>query len=889
MKRLIRAAFRRLGKFVPASHRPRILNAIQRLRFAYWSWRVRLGWLRDKPLRHSISLIVATYNVEPFIEAFLGSVVYQSTGRKNLEIIIVDDGSTDRSGDIARRWARRFPETIRYVRKENGGVSSARNAGLDIAAGEWVSFPDPDDILSPRYLHFVDAELSRKHREPLLMVVTRLLVYRETTGRIQDNNPLTFRFRKGRHVGSSTELGDHITLGTNTAVVHRLFLGKHGLRFDGRVRPTFEDAHLINRLLLLESAKSVVFIRAANYIYRKRLQGGSLVDGAKTNVAWYLEEIEHGQLSLISLAQLTRTSVPRYIQTTLLYHIFWRFLWLVDHPERANFLTSEQQSAMHSLLKRLFEFIEPGTIQSTRLPPLHEEHRVALLGAYKGVARQPTTAYVRRIDPVRQEIQLALLTHSPGKPTLEARAGGAELPLRDYSRRHATFLGQPYFTEHRFWVPADIGPLQMTHAGAPVRFKHRGKSVGVALDGNALIDTARARGTSGAWLFMDREDKADDNAEHLYRFVRHADPSREIYFVLSQQSHDWPRLHKEGFDLVAYKSKRHQKLINRATALISSHPDDHVLYPFPGNTYDGHGTRFVFLQHGVIQNDLSLWLNGKPISTMVCTTREEHASIAAERSNYLLTARETVLTGLPRHDALLRKGRATTARHLLIMPTWRLYLTDEHNRNGIRRGKIAGFKDSTYARRWGSVLRSTRLRDVAEKAGVKIVFCAHPNMAMYLDDLDAPAWVSMVSSLAVPSLQALVAEAAMVVTDYSSIAFEAALINRPVAYYQFDSVEASSGQHTYREGYFDYERDGFGPVCQTDDAVISAFETALAGAEPIEYQRRRQDTFPFRDGRNCERVYNAVLDLLGERQMPLQTLASRPRPRSDATAEAVGL
>ncbi len=856
-------------------------------RFAYWHWKVRLGWLRDKPLRHRISLIVATYNVKPYFEAFLSSVVYQSTGRENLEIILVDDGSTDRSGEIAQRWTRRFPDTIRYVRKENGGVSSARNAGLDIATGDWVSFPDPDDMLSPRYLHFVDAELSRNHRDPLLMVVTRLLMYREATGRIQDNHPLAFRFREGRHIGSSTELGRYIQLGTNTAVVHRSALERHALRFDGRVQPTFEDAHLINRLLLLEPARAVAFIRSANYIYRRRGRGGSLIDGAHTVAAWYLDEIRYGLLSLVSLAQATRNSIPRHLQIMLLYCASWRFKWLVDHPERCTFLSDADRQEFAALLSQVMAAIDPETIVRHNISPVTEEHRVALLGVYKGVTRQPTTAYVRRIDIVRQEIQVAVFTHSPDRPALEVWAGEVELPLRDYSRRHATFLGQPYFTEHRFWVPAGDVPLQMTHAGAPVRFKHHGELVGFALDGCALIDAAQARGTSGPWLFMDREDKADDNAEHLYRFVAKADPSREIYFVLKRGSTDWPRLQRDGFRLVEFRSTRHRRLIESAALLLSSHIDHHVLHPFPGLAYDGTGLHYVFLQHGVTQNDLSLWLNSKPISMMICATRQEHASVVSDRSNYLLTTREAILTGFPRHDALL--ARATTSRHVLIMPTWRRYLTDEHDRIGMRRGKIGGFGDSTYARHWRSILRSTRLRDVAETAGVAIVFCAHPNMAMYLDDLDAPAWVSMVSSLAVPSIQALVAEAAVVVTDYSSIAFEAAYIDRPVVYYQFDAIEASSGQHVFTKGYFDYENDGFGPVCQTGDAAISAIGAALAGTESLDYQRRRQETFPFRDGRNCERVYNAVLDLLGERRSPTGALAAYPQARSEITPEAIGL
>src|SRR5690554_4285029 len=77
-------------------------------------------------LSQKVSLIVPTYNVEPYIDEFLASVTSQTTGLRNLEVIIVDDGSTDRTGDIAQVWASRYPKTIRYIRQENKGAAEAR-------------------------------------------------------------------------------------------------------------------------------------------------------------------------------------------------------------------------------------------------------------------------------------------------------------------------------------------------------------------------------------------------------------------------------------------------------------------------------------------------------------------------------------------------------------------------------------------------------------------------------------------------------------------------------------------------------------------------------------------------------------------------------------------
>lgn len=93
-----------------------------------------------------ISIIVPVYNVESYLEQCIDSILAQSY--KNLEIILVDDGSTDRSGDICDRYAEK-DSRIHVVHKANGGLSSARNAGLKICHGDYLGFVDSDDYIDP--------------------------------------------------------------------------------------------------------------------------------------------------------------------------------------------------------------------------------------------------------------------------------------------------------------------------------------------------------------------------------------------------------------------------------------------------------------------------------------------------------------------------------------------------------------------------------------------------------------------------------------------------------------------------------------------------------------------------------------------------------------------
>ena len=112
-----------------------------------------------------ISVIVPVYNTEKFLNNCIESILNQT--HKNLEVIIIDDGSTDNSPAICDEYAKK-DSRVKVIHKENGGVSSARNAGLDIASGEYIGFIDGDDVIEPDMYHFLlanlllcDADISR--------------------------------------------------------------------------------------------------------------------------------------------------------------------------------------------------------------------------------------------------------------------------------------------------------------------------------------------------------------------------------------------------------------------------------------------------------------------------------------------------------------------------------------------------------------------------------------------------------------------------------------------------------------------------------------------------------------------------------------------------------
>ena len=103
-----------------------------------------------------ISVIVPVYNVEQYLPRCIDSILAQTF--TDFELLLIDDGSKDKSGAICDAYARKDPR-IRVFHKPNGGVSSARNMGLDNAKGEWIAFVDSDDWVNEDFLaNFVEID-----------------------------------------------------------------------------------------------------------------------------------------------------------------------------------------------------------------------------------------------------------------------------------------------------------------------------------------------------------------------------------------------------------------------------------------------------------------------------------------------------------------------------------------------------------------------------------------------------------------------------------------------------------------------------------------------------------------------------------------------------------
>lgn len=853
----------------------------------------------SRPDRPRFSIVTAVYDVEPYLPDFIDSIERQRVCNADLEVIAVDDGSTDGSRALLDAWAARSRFSVRVLAQENAGQGAARNRGLDSARGEWVTFTDPDDMLEEPFLQ-VSARFADRH--PGIEVMTaRPVFFEERTGRFRDTHPRRHQYERGdRAVDLTAE--PNVFLGVSAGSLFRLDrIADLGLRFDLRVRPNFEDGHFAVKYLLGLPEPRLGVLHDAVYVYRKRAAGTSTLQRSLADPDRYTAALEHGYLDVLNAARERYGAVPTWLQSLLVYELSW-YLSADEKITSEAHLAPDIVPRFHELLARILRQLDPDVVAAFDVRGISALW-VDLLS--RGG---------RDVDWHSPELVRTGIDEDMGLVRLNYRFTGRQ-PVESFEGDDGTLLA-PAFAKtmaHRWyerdllferivWLPrtetlrvrldASVVPVSGTWPARPRRWRgrtlrdriwlYRHVPVGVLVAGIARrirrvqrkVIRPSMRRIAGsppfatrfrdAWVVMDRVHDADDNGERLFEHLQSRRPDVNAWFVIERDTPDWHRLRAAGTRrLVAHGSFTWKMLMLSCRWLISSHVDAPIIRPPQlGGVRPPRPWKIAFLQHGVIKDDLSRWLNPKDLRLFVVSTAAELDSVAGDGTAYRFTHKETRLTGLPRFDRLLEKGRAVPLedRNLVIVsPTWRSWLTLPLAAGTQRRDLDAAFWDSEYIRSWLDILRSPAIADAVARRGWRLGFMPHPNLQSILDALDLPAHVERLA-FSGTDVQALYGQCALLVTDYSSVAFNVAYLDRPVVYYQFDREAMLGGAHVGRRGYFEYERDGYGPVAEdlatAEAAIVAAIE---AGPQVTpEYQARIDAAFPVRDGGASARVVAAI-------------------------------
>jgi glycosyltransferase involved in cell wall biosynthesis/CDP-glycerol glycerophosphotransferase (TagB/SpsB family) len=873
---------------------------------------------------YDISVVTAVYNAAPFLGETVESLLKQDFGFSRVQLILVDDGSTDGSGALCDGYAKRYPDSVEVVHKQNGGVSSARNEGLKRVRGTYVSFLDADDLLSENALSKVFAFFEA---HPETDVVSLPMTFFDGA---KGPHLLNFKYANGSRVIDLRKEPKNPQLAVTSAFVRRTALS--GKRFDETLKYA-EDAKFLQSILI--EKKTLGVVADARHLYRRRSTGeASAIQTSGQSPAWYHPYLEGFALDTLKTCAAREGSVPAFVQHTVAYDLQWR---MREHVPSALF-GADEKASYKALLKEVYSYLDGGVIAAqTELLPYQNGFALALKygavpEAYREACRGPLRFEFFTVSggSVTLECTALLLPGEPTPPAFVLEANGTRITCEPEDLRRTLFLlDEPAARVFRyaFRIPlpdektplvlrvlrvngpdetpvtavacGPFFPLSETYAHAYARIADRVLTLengGLTLSGRTRRRFVREvrflkelwkknlpggrNAVAGrlvyaickpfqrrpVWLLSDRVRCAGDNGEALFRYLRSLKkkPAR-LFFAVSERSADYAALKKIG-RVVPAKSFRHKLRYLLSDLNISSHADSDVVTPFSkwNAPYRDIENRipFVFLQHGVIKDDLSDWLNRFRcnIAGFVTSAKPEADSIRDGAYGY--TDGQIWLTGLPRFDRLYRDEKRTVT----VMPTWRQDLAGDPDPVSGTRGLKKGFTESRFFRFYDALLNDERLIAAAKRLNYRLRFLPHPMLQPHVGLFTKNDAVEFLP--ADTPYRKVFAESDLILTDYSSVAFDFAYLRKPVVYAQFDRDTFYSGEHVYVKGYFDYERDGFGEVETeyeaTVDRLIAYMETGCRLKDA--YRARIDGFFAFDDRENCRRVTGKILALAAERQ-----------------------
>lgn len=852
-------------------------NNISKLLRYYFSDALKLEKIRGRYFSYfhrkiqgnsTYSVISSCHNAEKYIDSYIESLIYQTLDfRSNIQLVLVDDGSTDDTWGKLNKWMLRYPRNIIAVRQPNDDLSGAFNTGMKYATHDWVCFANVQDYFDCHAFERVDEIAAFSIQQNISFISLNIICFYEKQKKISDSHPLRYKYYFPVTVRQIKFLDDYIQTLSNSIFIKKDLLKHH--YFSNVNKSSFKDSFFINSLFLDNEEKNICFLKEAKYFYNTKNKL-SFINNPLVKKDLLSVSLEYGILELMRKAVKKHGKIPSYVQNTILYHTYQYFKELRNNNEPIASLSFQERERFVELLEDCYQQLDPNLIIKFLKGGVKQDLTTQISFFYKKKWDESRLVHIACFDYVKQEIQLRFFLRYKGEP-VDFFFGGKGVRPTTKKLVTNTFCGRIFSFELICWLPLNIHKNECLQVFIDkkqtiLQLKEKNRASFWTADILNSFYLLKRKLTSispysSCWIICDRADNADDNGEHFYKFLMKEHPEVNAWFLLDKKSTDWDRLKKEGFRLLALGSSEHRTALQFSKIFISSQIETRVINAF--NFSIDKKLPFVFLQHGVAKEDLSTWFNSKEIALLVTSTSKERDTILSENSRYRLTNKEVQLTGLPRFDNLLHNCHSRE-KIILVAPTWRRTIVGNYDKKYQRIINKDFFK-SNYAKGWISLLNNPYLLELIKAYNYKIVFLPHPEIQPYLKKIFFFDNINILPHR-FNQVQDLLKRASLLITDYSSLDFDFAYIEKGVIYFQFDQEEVfAKYSHIYEGSCFDYGKEGFGPIAKNEGDLIRELRLFLLGncIVPPVYLNRMKRTFPFKDGGNCDRVYLAICNMLG--------------------------
>ena len=886
-------------------------------------------------LIHSIkcylfSVIIPIYNAGRYLDDSINSIINQTIGFNKIQIILVNDESTDNTEDICLKYAKLYKNNIRYIKMKHGGVSKARNEGMKYANGKYINFLDSDDKWDSQA--FKNVHLFFKFNKNVDIVAGRIKNF-ELNNRYQY---IDYKFKITRVV-NLTENFNYFQFHAASCIFRKVSIINN--KFDYRVIFA-EDVKFVNTNLLKKPLLGV--IREAIYYSRKRADSSSASQNMNYKKEFYFNSIYFVLHYLISNSQRLYNNILPFIQFYIAFEILFRmemlsykYLDLTNFNKYCELIVNLIKSIEDKYLLDIKNF-NPFLTVFALSKKYNKDIRYEL--KLKNESLLYSNNVIMNLNKNKNIISLNILELKDNILHLECEdkfwmpresytyfcefGNKIYFPkIFNYSTYEITSMFGPinrgriisfdieldlsYYTEEgtniHFYIyfmksKIEIFPLLCKYSHIPsipnsyyisgnYIIRNYNKSLIIYQFDNKLalffeeryrmelnklekyeiiklrnetLDNNKnnSEKKGDIWLINDNKNKAGDNGEYFFRYLNQLKPKNiNFYFIIEKNCSDYIRL-KNYSNIIDVSSYEYLSLFLKADKIISSIADSWVNNPFGDNENfirDLIHFKFIYLNNGISKNDITFNLNKieKNFHLIISSSKQEYNSIL--NIDYGYNRNNVILAGMPKFDNLIKLKKAIKKEKIImIFPSWSISFDDIKDLEFIESNKSESFKYTKNFKFYNNLINNPELLEVMNDNNYIGILCLNQNSDYKYFDKN-----KLFKFNTKCYYQELIVKTSLLITDYNKIFFDFGYIKTPIIYSQFDN---ENNEEKKFEGFFNYEKNGFGPVCTNLKCTIINIIYEIKNNCKMKslYIKKITNFFRYLDAENNQRIFHAI-------------------------------
>lgn len=755
-------------------------------------------------------MIIPVYNTEKYLRECIDSILNQTL--KELEIILVDDGSDDGSWSIILEYSKKH-QNISGYQQERKRQGAARNLALNYAKGEYVAFVDSDDIVpSDTYQKMYNIAVEN-NSEMVAGVSESFNDYRNWKG-VAVHRTLFLSLTVNTNISETPELLSDISVCNR--IIKKSLLNMLQLKFPEHT--SGEDLDFMGRLYLHVNRITLIPDTVYNYRARPNARTGRISKSFFANRIQVVKNLknyfsENGQIRVFK--HLLHSEIKKLVQ-----HRLHRVIKEICYEEQLKIFRMIKSLLVLKDDDELFSYNEFTYRERIRILLLKKALYDALI-IYENFSKSDYYALVIEQNDIREKVNALVLLDRQNDASKSSKQYNKlkfllKNPLKSREFVFSRLLNLPFFI---FLFSLIIARIELLLR--PIE--------------------------NDIWLFDERHaSSAEDNAYYLFKHIRKNKPQVTAYYILAKSSAHWKKVQKDK-NVVALYSLKHIYLLCKAKVLLSSDDIRYLAFPYFRYKKFLQRTHNVFLQHGVTAYKRNTYTKKNyPYFNQVICSGEKEKEIYIKENGFCES--EVSVTGFSRFDNLIaQKNRDKKNIKILIAPTWRKWLQEGNQ-----------IQASKYFFVWKELLINSKLLDLLDKNHANVIFRPHFNMMPFIDEFTSNNKHVKISDKSEIPLQELIKECDLLITDYSSIIFDFFFQNKPAVAYIFDEKEMEA---FHGKPYIPYDELPASLVKNLDQCILTLKQYFSNGTLiQSESQKDLEAFLAFRDSDNCERIYQSIID-----------------------------